>query len=99
MVSEGDPVSVCTWVSWGGAVVSPRRFGGDEFATANDLAEAIARAWRAPISVGGPAQLIIYTNDKPLLQLDILLINTLHKHKFKITIKTNNTLPTPHNIN
>jgi len=72
--------------------------GGGEFATANNLADAIARAWRAPVPVSGPRRLVVCTGGEPLLQMDAPLIDTLHERGFEVAVETNGTLPAPTGI-
>ncbi len=69
--------------------------GGGKFASAQDLAEAIARAWPAP-GVGRP--LVVCTGGEPLLQLDGPLIAALHARGFELAIETNGSLPLPEGI-
>lgn len=64
--------------------------GGGRFATADALAEAVARAWP-----GGGKPLVVCTGGEPLLQLDADAIAALHRHGFEIAIETNGTLPAP----
>src|SRR6059058_1694641 len=49
--------------------------GGDRFADAPSLADAVAREW--PSSVGG-RRFVVCTGGEPLLQLDAALIDALH---------------------
>jgi 7-carboxy-7-deazaguanine synthase (Cx14CxxC type) len=65
--------------------------GGGRFATADDLAEAVARTWQP---AGGP-RLVVCTGGEPLLQLDSALIGALHQREFAIAVETNGTQPAP----
>ncbi|WP_421118485.1 7-carboxy-7-deazaguanine synthase [Aquihabitans daechungensis] len=70
--------------------------GGGKFATAEDLADAVAAAW-----VGDPAaagRLVVCTGGEPLLQLDEALVAALHERDFRIAIETNGTLLPPDGI-
>jgi len=68
--------------------------GGGRFATAEDLARAVAAAWTGPAGEG----LVVCTGGEPLLQLDAPLIDALHGRGFSIAIETNGTLPAPPGI-
>lgn len=67
--------------------------GGGRFATASDLAGACRTA-------AGPAgaSLVVLTGGEPMLQVDELLLDALHKEGFEIAIETNGTLPVPASI-
>ena len=68
--------------------------GGERFADAGTLADAIARRWR-----GGPAQrYVVITGGEPLLQLDAPLIEALHRRDFTIAVETNGTIEAPAGI-
>jgi 7-carboxy-7-deazaguanine synthase (Cx14CxxC type) len=66
--------------------------GGGKFASAADLAMAVAQAWPA-----GPAgaRLVVCTGGEPLLQLDRALIDALHAHGFEIAVETNGSIAAP----
>ncbi len=65
--------------------------GGGRFATAEDLAAAIAAAWTG----GAPERLVVLTGGEPLLQVDGPLIVALHHLGFEIAVETNGTLAAP----
>ena len=69
--------------------------GGGKFATAADLAAAVAAAWpAAPARQVRP--LVVCTGGEPLLQFDAVAVNALHAAGFEIAIETNGTqLPPP----
>lgn len=68
--------------------------GGGKFATPDDLADAIVRAW-----IGGEEnRLVVCTGGEPLLQLDAPLIEALHARGFSIAVESNGTLPAPAGI-
>jgi 7-carboxy-7-deazaguanine synthase len=69
--------------------------GGGRFATADELAEAIAGKW--PQSDAG-TRFVVCTGGEPLLQLDAALIDALHRRKFFIAIETNGTIPVPEGV-
>jgi 7-carboxy-7-deazaguanine synthase (Cx14CxxC type) len=67
--------------------------GGGKFATAADLAAAIAQTWQ-----GDARRFVVCTGGEPLLQLDEKLIEALHGQKFEIAVETNGTLAAPPGI-
>ena len=68
--------------------------GGGKFETANDLADAIEKAWLS--TQAGPQQrYVVFTGGEPLLQLDKDLIDVLHHKGFELAIETNGTLKVP----
>jgi 7-carboxy-7-deazaguanine synthase len=68
---------------------------GGRFATADELADAVARAWRGE---GDDARFVVCTGGEPLLQLDELLIDRLHEKGFIVAIETNGTREAPTTI-
>ena len=69
--------------------------GGERFADAPALAQAVAREWP---SSGGGRRFVVCTGGEPLLQLDTPLIGALHAAGFEIAIETNGTQPAPPGI-
>ncbi len=69
--------------------------GGGRFATAADLADAVARAWPA---VPDGRRFVVCTGGEPLLQMDESLTGALHARGFEIAIETNGTLRPPAGI-
>jgi 7-carboxy-7-deazaguanine synthase len=68
--------------------------GGGKFKTPMALVEAIEAAWG-----GGMAErLVVCTGGEPLLQLDPLLIEALHRRGFQVAVETNGTLKAPPGI-
>lgn len=67
--------------------------GGGRFADAGALAQHVASFWP-----GGGRPLVVCTGGEPLLQLDTVLIEALHAHKFDIAVETNGTLPAPEGL-
>ena len=65
--------------------------GGGKFADAAALADAVAAAW----GPGQPHRLVICTGGEPLLQLDMPLINALHRLGFSVGVETNGTQAAP----
>lgn len=64
--------------------------GGGKFATADALADTIAKAWP-----GGGRPYVVCTGGEPLLQLDTPLIAALHARGFEVAVETNGTQPAP----
>jgi len=69
--------------------------GGGKFATADDLATAVAAKW--PASDAGK-RFVVCTGGEPLLQLDAAAIDALHRKNFITAIETNGTVPVPEGI-
>ncbi|HTQ69921.1 MAG TPA: 7-carboxy-7-deazaguanine synthase [Acidocella sp.] len=69
--------------------------GGGRFATAQDLATAIAAAWPRAEQA---ARLVVLTGGEPLLQVDSALIGALHEAGFEIAVETNGTIAPPEGI-
>ncbi len=68
---------------------------GGKYASADELAAAIERAW---LPDDDTARFVVCTGGEPLLQLDSLLIRALHERKFQIAVETNGTLEVPTGI-
>lgn len=68
--------------------------GGGRFSRAEELANAVARTWPGP---GGP-KLVVCTGGEPLLQLDVPLIEALHRVGFEVAVETNGTRLAPAGI-
>ncbi len=71
--------------------------GGGRFATAQDLARAVASRWPAE---GGDRvrRLAVCTGGEPLLQMDRELLDGLHFLGFEVAVETNGTHPAPEGI-
>jgi 7-carboxy-7-deazaguanine synthase (Cx14CxxC type) len=69
--------------------------GGGKFASADDLAAAVAAKW--PATDTGK-RFVVCTGGEPLLQLDPALIDALHRQNFIIAIETNGTIEVPAGI-
>jgi 7-carboxy-7-deazaguanine synthase len=67
---------------------------GGKFATARDLAQAVASQWQG----GVEDRLVVCTGGEPLLQLDRVLIDALHAEGFAIAVETNGTIKAPPGI-
>jgi len=69
--------------------------GGGKFATADELAAAVAAKWP---STDAGRRFVVCTGGEPLLQLDAALIDALHRQNFMIAIETNGTITVPEGI-
>ncbi len=67
--------------------------GGGKFASAEELAAAIAEMW--PRDSGAERRFVVCTGGEPLLQLDAELIEALHVRGFEIAVETNGTIAAP----
>ncbi len=72
--------------------------GGGRFATAPELARAVAAQWPAAMTSVVRQPFVVCTGGEPLLQLDGALVEALHELGFEIAIETNGTLPAPAGI-
>lgn len=70
--------------------------GGGKFASAADLARAVAGKW--PAGAGKERMLTVLTGGEPLLQLDSPLLDALHREGFAVAIETNGTQSAPAGI-
>ena len=70
--------------------------GGGKFESAEDLAEAVAKAW--PSSNGRGRRYVVCTGGEPLLQLDAALIDAFHAREFEIAVETNGTIEAPSDL-
>ena len=66
--------------------------GGGKFASASELARAVALRWPKDVSAH---PLVVCTGGEPLLQLDAPLVEALHAEGFEIAVETNGTQPAP----
>lgn len=65
---------------------------GGKFADADSLANTIDRLWPTSYTA---SKYVVFTGGEPLLQLDVPLIDSMHRAGFEIAIETNGTLPVP----
>lgn len=70
--------------------------GGGRFATAEELAAAIAAKWPSDGVKG--KRFVVCTGGEPLLQLDSRLIDALHACAFEIAVETNGSIAAPAGI-
>jgi 7-carboxy-7-deazaguanine synthase len=68
--------------------------GGGSFATAGDLAKAIASAWPGRAMPESRA-FVVCTGGEPLLQLDQDALASLHRAGFEVAVETNGTQAAP----
>jgi len=75
--------------------------GGGKFASAEALADAVARAWN-PVDTDtesrGVRPYVVCTGGEPLLQLDESLIAALTRRGFEVAVETNGTQAVPPGI-
>jgi 7-carboxy-7-deazaguanine synthase len=69
--------------------------GGGRFASAAELAAAVADTW--PRSEPG-RRFVVCTGGEPLLQLDQALLSALHAEGFEVAVETNGTIAPPDGI-
>jgi 7-carboxy-7-deazaguanine synthase (Cx14CxxC type) len=73
--------------------------GGGSFATARDLAAAIARAWPgAPGTAPPDRPFVVFTGGEPLLQLDEALLDAVRASGFETAVETNGTRRAPRGL-
>jgi 7-carboxy-7-deazaguanine synthase (Cx14CxxC type) len=70
--------------------------GGGKFATASELAQAVASVW--PAGYPSDRRFVVCTGGEPLLQLDRPLVEALHAEGFEVAVETNGTVPPPAGI-
>ncbi len=70
--------------------------GGGKFASAADLAAAVANAW--PARNAHRSRYVVCTGGEPLLQLDAAAIDALHSAGFEVGVETNGTIAAPPGI-
>jgi 7-carboxy-7-deazaguanine synthase (Cx14CxxC type) len=68
--------------------------GGGKFATAEELARAIAEKWPANSSPTA-RRMVVCTGGEPLLQLDAAAIEALHSLGFLVAVESNGTIIPP----
>jgi 7-carboxy-7-deazaguanine synthase (Cx14CxxC type) len=83
--------AVCTFCDTDFVGVGP---DGGKFATADDLADAVAARW--PAGEGRP--FVVCTGGEPLLQLDVAAIEAFHARGIEVAVESNGTQPAPAGI-
>lgn len=72
--------------------------GGGLFHDAEGLATHVAGFWPGLVDPGPLRPLVVCTGGEPLLQLDVELIDALHRNGFEVALETNGTLPVPEGV-
>ncbi|HRO59101.1 MAG TPA: 7-carboxy-7-deazaguanine synthase [Burkholderiaceae bacterium] len=67
--------------------------GGGKFASAAELARAVAARW--PDGDDSGRRYVVCTGGEPLLQLDEPLVEAFHAEGFEVAVETNGTQPAP----
>jgi 7-carboxy-7-deazaguanine synthase (Cx14CxxC type) len=83
--------AVCTFCDTDFVGVGP---DGGKFATADELAAAVAAKWPAPDA----RPFVVCTGGEPLLQLDIAAIDAFHARGIEVAVESNGTQPAPAGI-
>jgi 7-carboxy-7-deazaguanine synthase len=65
---------------------------GGKYRDSDSVAEIINGLWPTTYT---DSKYVVFTGGEPLLQLDVALIDSMHRHDFQIAIETNGTLPVP----
>lgn len=68
--------------------------GGGRYRDADALAEHLYALWSAEADASGHPY-VVCTGGEPLLQLDVPLIDALHRRGFEVAVETNGTRPAP----
>ena len=70
---------------------------GGRFTSAKELADAIDRCWAGGTQANQKSarKFVVCTGGEPLLQLDELVIDELHRRGFEVAVETNGTRPAP----
>lgn len=63
--------------------------GGGKFRNPDDLAQHVDSLW----GEGSDQRLVVITGGEPMLQLDMALVDALHRRGFRVAVETNGTLP------
>lgn len=69
---------------------------GGRFASAEELAQAVAKLWPATMDVGQPY--VVCTGGEPLLQLDQAAVDAFHAIGLEVGVETNGTKVPPDNL-
>ena len=83
--------AVCTFCDTDFVGVGP---DGGKFATADELAAAVAAKWPAPDA----RPFVVCTGGEPLLQLDAAAIAAFHARGIEVAVESNGTQPAPAGI-
>lgn len=88
---EDSESAVCTFCDTDFVGVGP---DGGKFATADELAAAVAAKWPAPDA----RPFVVCTGGEPLLQLDAAAIDAFHARGIEVAVESNGTQPAPAGI-
>ena len=83
--------AVCTFCDTDFVGIGP---DGGKFATAEELAGAVAAKWPAPDA----RPFVVCTGGEPLLQLDAAAIDAFHARGMEVAVESNGTRPAPPGI-
>jgi len=72
--------------------------GGGRFASAGDLAAAIAACWQEAVGAEVGRPYVVFTGGEPLLQLDDPAVTACHQAGFEVAVETNGTIAPPPGI-
>jgi 7-carboxy-7-deazaguanine synthase (Cx14CxxC type) len=72
--------------------------GGGRFASARDLATAVAGVWTGRTHPAAEPY-VVCTGGEPLMQLDTAAVESLHEAGFAVGVETNGTRPAPPGLN
>lgn len=73
--------------------VGADREGGGVYGTADELVNVVESQW--PASMNGTRRFVVCTGGEPMLQLDSVVVDALHRRGFEVAIETNGTRPVP----
>ena len=68
---------------------------GGKYSDSESLARTVDSLWPTTYAA---SKFVVFTGGEPLLQLDAVLIDSMHRHGFEIAIETNGTLPVPEGV-
>jgi 7-carboxy-7-deazaguanine synthase (Cx14CxxC type) len=91
---EDRATAVCRFCDTDFVGVGP---DGGRFATATELADAVAARWPSQAE-GGGRRFVVCTGGEPLLQLDEPALDALHALGFEVAVETNGTQRAPRGI-
>jgi 7-carboxy-7-deazaguanine synthase (Cx14CxxC type) len=69
--------------------------GGGRFSSASELAQVISSHWPCSTAARSESAYVVFTGGEPLLQLDLALVEEMHRRGFEVAIETNGTLSAP----
>jgi 7-carboxy-7-deazaguanine synthase len=92
---QDRPIAVCNFCDTD--FVGTDGAGGGIFSHCESLASAIASHWPS-LSSSIARRFVVFTGGEPLLQLDGVLIQALHKIGFSVAVETNGTCTPPEGI-